>query len=418
MKGRHSGSVNTMQVNTQHSINSVRTLIATCAAGVAGVLIFGILPIMLGGFAEKFALDDVATGTLGAVYFGCYALIALSSVLWVKKVNWRRSSMLGITAMIAGLSACLWLPQYQGAMLGLALTGIGAAMVNPISFAVIAYRHNKDRDYAIKLIPEQLIPGILLIVTASFFIEQLSIFKFLFLLISLLVITLILCRWIPVNPLLTYTTGTTESNTNPITKPNNQQGLLGLLALNLYFMGFAGLWAFLERIGDAGKLDAGLVGQLLALGLVSSAIGPFIAAFIGDRFGRALPVIAAALGTLLPLVLISGKLTGEMTGWGFGLILAIMPLMYYFGIAYFFGIIADTDQSGRFAALIPFSLAVGAALGPYLFGLTKSVYGLEAALLLVASVVSSGCLLIIRVNTHLKQPNESEVSLAVSLKSE
>ncbi len=414
MKGRHSDSVNTMQVNNQHSINSIRTLIATCSAGVAGVLIFGILPIMLGGFAEKYALDDVATGALGTVYFACYALIALSSVLWVKKVNWRRCSLLGIAAMIAGLSACLWLPQYQGAMLGLAAAGIGAALVNPISFAVIAYRHNKDRDYAIKLIPEQLIPGILLIVTASFFVEQLSIFKFLFLLIGLLVITFILCQWIPANPLQINVPDEGSENTPTRSKSNTQRGILGLLALNFYFMGFAGLWAFLERIGNAGNLNASLVGQLLALGLVSSAIGPFIAAFVGDRFGRALPVIAAALGTLLPLLLGNG----DMSGWAFGLIMAIMPFMYYFGIAYFFGIIADTNHSGRFAALIPFSLAVGAALGPYLFGLTKNLYGLEVAYLFVTLTISSGCLLIIYVNTHLNQSNEAEVTLAAPLESE
>lgn len=392
-----------MRPYTPASIESPKTLVAACGNGVAGVLIFAVLPMLLGGFADQYGLNDVQTGVLGSTYFGLYALVALSSVLWIQRVNWRLLSTVGIAVMVTGLGLCRLFPHYQGALMGLAAVGMGAALTYPVSFTLIACRREKDRDYAIKLIPEQLVPGILLVVTATFFADQLSAHNFLLLLIGLLLAPLALSRVIPDNPAAAARATTAAAN-------GKRWVILGLIALNLYFMGFAGLWAFLERIGSESAIDQALVGQLLALGLLTSAIGPFIAAAVGDRFGRSLPLCIAMSGSLLSLLFGLGTITALK----FGAIMAILPLVYYFGIAYFFGIIADADSSGRFTALTPFALAVGAAMGPYLFGVIKSVYGVEGAYAFVAISIVAGTLLIGEVNRRLFSHGSCKASESVA----
>lgn len=378
-----------MPIRDPLRFHSTRALIAACSNGVAGVLIFSSLPLILGGFAEKYQLDDLRTGALGSIYFGLYALIALSSIVWIHRLPWRLLSITGILTMILGLTICRLLPSFQGAMLGLACVGVGAALIYPISFTLIACRPNKDRDYAIKLIPEQLIPGLLIVITASFFVEQLAILNLLSLLTGLLLIALFIARWIPERP--------EHTGDQTISFTDNKWVLLGLVALNIYFMGFAGLWAFFERIGNDSSLDPAVVSQLLALGLLSSAMGPLIAALLGDRLGRPASICLALAGTLLPLLAATGQISADQ----FTLIMALLPLAYYFGITYFFGVIADADHNGRYTALTPFSLAAGAALGPFLFGLIKGHYGLGGAYVFVSISLIAGGLLILWVDKNL-----------------
>jgi MFS family permease len=170
------------------------------------------------------------------------------------------------------------------------------------------------------------------------------------------------------------------------------------VALIIFFAGFAGVWAFLERLAHD-SLSAVLVGQLLGLGLVSSALGPIIAAIIGDRFGRTLPI---TLGVTLSLFSM-GFLVGPVTATKFALLMAIFPGAYYFAIAYIFGIISDADISGKYASLIASALALGAGIGPGVFGLILEHYNHNTSYLFSASVIAFGCLIFIWMERRLKR---------------
>lgn len=404
--------LNALQTDSNAAINHPRTLTAACSNGVAGVLIFSVLPVLLGTFSEHLQLSDQQLGLLGSVYFGCYALIALSSAAWIRTAKWRASSSLGIVAMLGGLGTCLIINSYYGALAGLALAGVGAAITHSIGFSVVAHRKEKDRDYAIKLIPEQLVPGLLLVITATFFISLLSLLPFLILLAAILSICFVLSRWLPSNP---EESRTHHDSTDKLSPARLIMGISALIALGLYFMGFAGLWAFLERIGSEGAMSQDTVSQLLALGLVSSALGPLAAAYVNDRIGRALPVILACTGTLAPLFLFGL----EISRFNFALIMLILPFMYYFGIAYFLGIIADIDPHGRLAGLIPFALAVGAAIGPYVFAILKSTgqadnQGIYTAYGFVAMVIVLGCTILLTINHRLQKKTVKQTNFVTT----
>jgi MFS family permease len=75
-------------------------------------------------------------------------------------------------------------------------------------------------------------------------------------------------------------------------------GYLGLLALAVNFAGFGGLWVFFERIATEQGFTAEFTNLWLAVGLITSGLGPLAAAVLADRFGRVLPIV---FGTLLAL---------------------------------------------------------------------------------------------------------------------
>ncbi|MGI9289203.1 MAG: hypothetical protein ACR2P1_27790, partial [Pseudomonadales bacterium] len=170
-----------------------------------------------------------------------------------------------------------------------------------------------------------------------------------------------------------------------------------LLGLLLFFGGIAGIWAFMERFASQGGIDRTIAGQLLAVGVVSSAVGPVFPAVFGDRFGRVLPLILTAVVVILCLLILATPLTV----WKYGLILVFLPAAWYAGMAYQMGIIAETDVTGRFSVLMSAALGIGATLGPALLGIIKSSAGLPVALVFAGVVTVGGALTSIGVVRNL-----------------
>lgn len=382
---------------TTNNFDSPIVLAAACANGIAGVIVFVLMPMLLGACADHLQLTDIETGSIASAYFFTYALVTLTSVIWVKLASWRLLSRIGYAIFVAGLLLALLIGTYRGLIIGMGLAGIGAAAIFSLSFVIISERSHKDRGFAIKMIPEQLFPAALLFVFSSFFISLLAFSNFLMALIVVVISCSLFSFWIPEK-------GNVHSPISAIHGSARGAVFIGLIALLIYFIGFTGLWAFLERIAAEGDMDKDITGQLLTIGLIGSAAGPFIAAMIEDRFGRTIPIIIALLLSIVPLVLL-----GNLTTLKYGVVVAVLPTAYYFGLAYFFGIIADADKSGRFVGLIPFALAVGALIGPAVFGFIKAMLDLNSAYIMTGIAIIVGACLAIW--TH--RINQQQIELAI-----
>ena len=357
---------------------------AACGCGVAGVLIFALLPMVLGVTTTFLGLNDSQTGMLASAYFGSYALVTLSSTLWARDFSWRTLSATSMVLMSASIVSILVFKSYQATLVGLAFCGVGAAVVHALGFIIVSDRQDKDRGFAIKLIPEQLVPAILLIVLSTYFVHMLD---FVSLFSSMLVIILLCMLLIPSIP------ASGSSGYQPIQISGSGYVLLGLVALALFFAGFAGLWAFFERIANEGAMATDLTAQLLSVGLISSALGPFAAAWLGTRFGRSMPLLVSLALVTLPLFLLQ-----DLTPLKYGLVMLLLPAGWFFGNAYFYTVITAHDKSERMAGLIPFALAIGALIGPGLFVASKTALGLPGSYWVSASLFIIGTLIILKLD--------------------
>jgi len=375
-----------MEKIISHSINDRSVLAAACACGVVGVLIFALLPMVLGVTATYFSLDDSAIGLLTSAYFGSYALVTFSSAFWVRDISWRVLAVVSMGTMAVSIAAILIFKSYEVTLIGLLACGVGAAVVHALGFIIVSDRQDKDRGFAIKLIPEQLVPAILLIALSLYFVDFVN-FSSLF--SSMLVVILLCMLLIPYMP----TSGSFDYQ--PIRINESGVVVLGLIALLLYFAGFAGLWAFFERIASDGSMTADLTAKLLSLGLISSAAGPFIAAWIGARFGRAKPLLVSLALVTLPLLLLQ-----DLTAFKYAVVMLLLPAGWFFGNAYFYTVITFHDKSGRMAGLIPFALALGALIGPGLFVAAKSAFGLSGSYWVSVGLFVFGTSIILRLD-HL-----------------
>ncbi|MBT5602218.1 MAG: MFS transporter [Gammaproteobacteria bacterium] len=372
-------------------INSTQALTAACGNGVSGVMIFALLPMLLGVSADHLDLTELQAGMLASAYFSSYALVTAVSIFWLRRYNWRSMTFVSIAIMAVSLAAIVLIESYQTTLLSLLFCGIGAAVLHTLGYAIISDRREKDRDFAIKLVPEQVVPAALLILLSLYFPEYLN-FNTLFLcLLGILGCHMFLARGVPSG----------IRSIQQQAKPALSNGIsLGLIAMFISFTGFAGLWAFLERIARNGGMDIVLTGQLISIGLISSAVGPAIAAFIADKYGRSLPLIISTLMAILPLILFINVTPGR-----YAMVMAVLPTAWFFANVYFCSVISEHDQSGRMIGLIPFSLACGALVGPGLFGWVIDGYGYVASYGLCAILFAIGTALILFLNQSKRVTN-------------
>jgi predicted MFS family arabinose efflux permease len=375
-----------------HTLDKTPVVIAAAATGTAAVLVFALLPILSGALARKFQLDDVQTGLIATSYFSVYALIAFSSSAWVRRFNWKKTALCGYTAMVIGLLSCLAADSFALSSASLAIVGAGAGLLFPISLTLVSDMEHTDRTYAVKLAAEQLVPAaVLFLLSSSLFIGY-GLNTLLVAHISVVALCLLLSAALP-------SKGNTARHTEAVGGGSITLAIMSLVALTLNFSGFAGLWAFLEVIADDQAFGPAFTATWLAVGLITSGIGPLVAAVLSDRWGRLAPIAGSTLVALTSLLL----LTGAVSKTDYATVLVLLPMGTYFAVSYIFSVVAEADHNGKMAGQMSFALAIAAGGGPVIFGLIRASDG--PVVLVMGLLMAAGATLIIWVHTQLQRLN-------------
>jgi predicted MFS family arabinose efflux permease len=141
-------------------------------------------------------------------------------------------------------------------------------------------------------------------------------------------------------------------------------GVAMLAAIFMLYGSNIGLWAYVERIGQAQQLSIEAISLVLTLnGFIALGAG-LLAAIMGVRFGAFAPITIAILVQMVsayvlpiaPGVTTYGALAISFT---FGLI---------FVVPYLKAVLADIDNSGRLAGLGTALITLGSAFGPAIMG--------------------------------------------------
>lgn len=344
-----------------NNLDRPAVIAAAAGSGTAAVIIFALMPVIVGGMAEQFSLDDLQSGLIATLYFSTYAGVALSSPLWVRRFDWRLMTLLGFMIMLSSIAVGLMSNSLAVARLAIASSGIGAGLLFPVSLTLVSDMLHTERVYSLKLSVEQLVPAGLLLLLSTGWLLAADLDGALL----AILVTLFVCA---VASLGMPATGLGDDEMPGAPGGRLLNGLLALLALGVSFAGFAGLWVFLERIAVDNGFGAGFTSRWLAVGLITSGVGPLIAAWVADRFGVVLPLL---LGSAVALAAV-GLMYSGITETVYALVLCLLPLGYYFALSYFFAVVAAADSNGKIAGLMSFTLAVGAASGPAIVGAVRS----------------------------------------------
>jgi predicted MFS family arabinose efflux permease len=159
-----------------------------------------------------------------------------------------------------------------------------------------------------------------------------------------------------------------QAGSQPLSRLITAPIIMLFVAGLLLTTGEAGLWTYWDRVGTSAGIPVEKVGLSLSLSQIGGMLGGFVAALIGTRFGRTIPVtigLSLIMASLAAVIIVITMLTFTAAAFFFTSAISFVTC-YYFGIA------AEADPSGRLVVTGNVMFTLGLFAGP---GLASMVIG-------------------------------------------
>ncbi len=343
-----------MRLSTSH-----KEIVAACLMSAAGAIVYLISPILVGSAIDSLGLTNDQAGLLIASYFAGYTIITISAVAWLHRVNMRNAAWLSAIAFIASLLAGTFASSLPGAILTLLVGGAGAGMLYGISITIISQSDDPNRYFGIALASQLLFGSVLLFAGPAYIGPH---WGYSGMLVATAVFVALMSLVIPWAPRAVSGSETEDDRADQVVPVRSI--LTGIGAVLVWFTGYSGIYAFIERIGVEGGLSGYQIGLVLSLTILTGLAGALGAAWMGDRLGKIKPHLIGAVGAILTVILLLGG--PELIRYSLAIV--FLTLSINFWLAYMLGGVAAIDTSGRFAVLVTAALGVGATIGPAIAG--------------------------------------------------
>jgi predicted MFS family arabinose efflux permease len=344
-----------------------------------------IAPAFIGAAAGTLGLDESLLGLFIGAYFLGFGLSSASAYLWIRKVSWRTTSIIGIIVMSAAFLAMGHVARYPALLCLMFLNGTGAGLFGSPGITVLGDMTRPQRGFSTMIIVSVVCSAILLAVLPT--VDQAAGFRGVTVLMAGTTLTCLLLA--PLIPARNAARGapTDSGSVAPDTShPAAQSSRLPLLALSvmvLFTLGFIGMWAFFERVAAHANLNSAAIGQALALGTLVGAVGGPLATYLQRRMAMryCIGVAVAAI-----VVTLAGLAALSLTNVTYLCLVCSFQCWANVGICLIMALTASVDKVGRFVALIPASETLGAAVGPVITGIVLQAAGLGSMVAVTVGV--------------------------------
>jgi predicted MFS family arabinose efflux permease len=341
---------------SDHNINSPKAIIGAIGVMVMVPMFFLVMPMYVGALSDDYGFTNAQIGYLISIELGSAALASLTALFWLRQVNWRTVLLVFLILLAAvNVLSIVVGDAYEKLLLIRAVAGFSAGAMMAIALAALGDTQNQDRNFAFGVMGQLGISGCLLLLMPYFIGSWGAPSVFTVFLIACAV-AIPLVRWIPA--------AGKGPAVNGISERKSLLPLWGLAGSAAIFVGQAAVWAFIERMGSAAGLSPSTIGLALASSVFAAIAGALAASWLVDRRGRRMPMVLAMAGEIVCLLFLFGGLTTAV----FFMVVIGYSVCWNFWLPYQMGVIAETDVSAKFVALITLSQAVGIAVGPALVG--------------------------------------------------
>jgi MFS transporter, DHA1 family, inner membrane transport protein len=321
---------------------------------------FLLLPSFVGALDDVLHFTPERTGLLGSADLAGIALATATGPWWLRRASWRPLVLISLGAFLVINGLCFGVISFP-ILLGLRiLAGIAAGIAYVVALAGIVDTRDVARNTALLVFLQVVFAAVgvyaLDDVRITWRLNAVYIY-----ILAWTIPALALCwRCFPENPGDRVQAG--GINWRRVAAP----GTAALIGTALYFLMIGGVWGYLEGIARAAGLTLSETGAALSIGLVISLVGPAVAAWLGLRLGRTLPLMITALVQVASLYLLIQLKHFSDVEIAFFIVNTIFQLFWNYIIAYFIIIFNDIDVSGRFVALYGMASHLTLAIGPYL----------------------------------------------------
>ena len=351
-----------------------------------------VAPGIVGAAADSMGLGETQLGLLIGLYFAGFGIVSATSYLWIRKVNWRVYSSIGVIMMGFSWILAGMIEGYPTLLFLMFVVGIGAGLFASPSITILGDGTEAENGFSWMIIFS--VAGAAALLALFPIVTEISGFRGVTnLLGGSTLATLLLIPLIPVNN--EKEEKSNESDTVKFEKfsffnDRMTQPILSLLVMVLFSFSFAGSWAFFERIASYAALPATETGQALAIGTLFGTIGAPLAAFLMKRIPMYYCYGITILSTVVTLYFLNSS---SLTSIIYLLLVCSFQFWINAGFCLMMAQTAEVDKIGRFVALIPAAQAFGGAPGEIINGVILERYGLNEMLILTMLVFILGAII-------------------------
>lgn len=343
-----------------HARRAPDGLVAACFLSflaTAGIFYVNIMPALVSGLISGLHFTQREAGFVASANLYGAAFGALTIVLMVARVAWRKASIALLAALIAidALSMTVHAPWIMIPLR--ALHGFFGGMLVGVAFAVIARTKSPDRVFGVLLFVQFGLGG-LGVMTLPRLVPVFGTGVLFAALIAFSIVTLAMLPFLgqyPPRPPAQSSTATTATASMP-------QLALALLAIFLFQASNMGLFAYILELGGAAGLPKDFISTSVGAATWVGVAGCLLVIVLATRHGRTLPLaigLAATLAGIWVLHFAGDKLM-------FVLANCVTGITWSLVMPYLLGLVAAFDRTGRAAALGGFASKMGLASGPLL----------------------------------------------------
>jgi len=375
---------------TSSTVDAMSAVLAAAYLSGVGNLVVNVQPIVLGALADGYHLGDGALGQIGAAYIGFSSLSSLTAPLWIRRVNWRYTSLIAVVSCVALMALGAATSQTTWLLVLFSLIGAAQGAVAAPVFAALGDNRNPERAFAVSIVVQSVIAAAMQILLASYVVPRAGAHG---MFISLAIVTAsagIAAMWLPTRGRsMEMSSARGDAVAPAIPLRAALPCAVALAALGLFTAGLLGFWYFVERIGAARGMAHGTIGLALGLGSIANVASSGLVAWLGGRASTRVPIAAGSLILLLAFIVL--QLDGDVA-----YIACNMMFSFGFGLAQpaYLAVVRKVDATNRlFVAAGGVIGAAGVVIG-LVAGPIIGLGGYKAMILVAAGFVVAGAVLL------------------------
>ena len=341
----------------EKSLNNYWVVATSIIMGLALILMFLLLPLLVGAVAEHIDITDQQLGWLASADLVGFFVAATAFVFFARKINWRWTAAGLLAALIALNFLSITYKDQIGTFLLLRfLNGLTQGGLAGIFAAHISDTLFPERYYGLYFAGQTILAAFFLYLLPPYIADMASPAPVIHAQSLTALLALIMVVLFMPQRGKDRSQEIVTANTAGFILP-----LIGIIGLLTFFIAQGGTWAYVERIGNAFGLEATFVGKALSISMAGSFIGAMMATIIDVKWGRALPLIITLIGQLVCLWCLFNY---GHRNTPFLLSITLFSTFWAFANPYLFGTLIVVDSSGRTILFANPIFALGIALAP------------------------------------------------------
>ncbi|HVO49068.1 MAG TPA: MFS transporter [Steroidobacteraceae bacterium] len=320
-----------------------------------------VMPALVGILADTAHFSGKHLGSVAAAYPLGLGFMALSSFVWIRRVNFRLCIATGVLVLAAAVGLQKWWTDFDHVLTLMFVAGLGGGLAASPCLTVLGDGHDPQKNFGVMILISVLLPAsaLALMTTITGRLGDSGVFIFL---AGLFALSLPLALLIPKGGRVTSSAASRA--------PCRSTGAPAPAAISLTSMipfvaGYIAAWTFLERMGALSSLAHEWILDSLALSGLVGGLGGFVATWMSRRL-QLRPALLLAIGaTILTLAFLVIFRSSPVS---YLLLVTSFQLWVNVNFSNIMTFIALEDRAGHLVGLIPSLQCFGASLGSVVAG--------------------------------------------------